>query len=156
MALSQGEVDAFMAADKVVPERPMKWGTRKSGHRWWRGPLEVGGHRVGEVYFNANPALPRSWTFKTIFHGTEVYRLDVHSGPSGHCNTACPDDFPRKVRTAEHEHVYIEGLGCKCARPIAGIETASDPEVFALYCERTRLTFEPTYTSPFVYAQLQI
>ena len=145
-----------MAADKVVRERPMDWQTRRSGHRWWRGPVEVDGHRVGEVYLNANPALPRAWNFKLLLRGVDVYRIDVRPGPSGHCNTACPAAFPRKVREPEHEHFYVEGLGCRCARPIEGIEAASDPEVFDLFCERTRLAFEPPYTSPFVHAQLQL
>lgn len=157
MSLSQGEVDVFMSAAKAVPgDGPMAWKTSPAEHRWWRGPVEVDGQRVGEVYLGANPALVRSFNFKLSFRGEEVYRLDIRPGPARHSNTGCPDTFPRKVRAKEHQHVFIEGRNTDCARPVEDLETANDIEIFAEFCRRTNLSFRPTYGSPLVNEPLRL
>jgi len=86
MDLSQAEVDAFMEAEKVVPDRPMIWAQATPREATWNGPLEVGGVGVGNLFLRANLAVDRHWTFKVLYHGTDVYRLDVRPPPVRHSN----------------------------------------------------------------------
>lgn len=160
MALAQADVDAFMAVEKVVPGNtatPMKWAAPVPTRRIWRGPVEVAGGRVGEIFLLANPSLPRAWTFKLDYHGEKVYRIDVKPAAARHCNLrACPEGFPNKVRNREHEHVYVEGLSDACARPIEGFESSDHRAIFDEFCRRARIVFNPAYISPLLLAQMQM
>jgi hypothetical protein len=161
MALSQEEVDEFMAAEKVVlgdPNEPMKWQAPVPSQRLWRGAVEIDGRRVGEITLYANPAMSRNWLFKLSYRGEEVYQIHVrpnqarHSNPPG-CSDKCPEG---KVRAREHEHVYVEGLGCRCARSIDGLGASDHRAILDEFCTRARLRFDPGYQSPLTFAQMEL
>jgi hypothetical protein len=161
MALTQAEVDEFMAAEKVVPRdpaAPMKWAAPVPSRRMWRGRVEIEGRRLGEVLLLANPSLPRAWTYKLDYRSEPVYRIDVKSGPARHPNpTRCPSDFPPgKVRGREHEHIYMEGLDCECARPLGGLGSSGHRAILDEFCTRARIRFLPGYESPLLFAQMQM
>ena len=121
----------------------------------WRGPIEVEARTVGELFLFVNPQHERAWLFKLILHNEEVYRWDVRPLPAGHNNPpGCPEGFPRKVRAPEHEHVWIEGIDCNCARPLDGIDPSSHEHMFVEFCKRTKVAFQPGYTP--ITAQLTI
>lgn len=147
--LSQQEADEFMGATKRTPspERPFQWDEAKLWARS-RYPVEVRAAQVGEVFFVASLEVPQHWTFKLEVRGEEVYRLDVR--PIGrHRNPPnCPVGFPRTVPESAHEHVYVEGLDMKCARPLANRDIANHAQCFTAFCTMAKLTFEPEYRPP--------
>ncbi len=150
-----------MGTEKVVPgdpAEPMKWQAPVAAQRLWRGPIEIEGRRIGEVVLFANPALSRAWNYKLAFRGEEVYRIDVRPAQARHSNpTGCPAGFSeRKVRAREHEHVYVEGLGCRCARALAGFGTSDHRAILEEFCTRAHLRFDPGYQSPLTFAQMQM
>jgi hypothetical protein len=164
VALTPTEVEEFMAAEKVVPgttadggSRRMVWEKPEPDRYFWRAPIEVEAARVGELFLFANPNFARAWTFKLSLQAEDVYRWDLRPGPSGHNNPPdCPEDFPRKVREAEHEHIWVADLDLKCARPLEGLSTSDHREIFALFCTRTRVRFEPEYVAPQAFEQLEL
>jgi hypothetical protein len=92
-----------------------------------RAPLEVDAVRVGELFLFINPAFDRSWSFTLSLRGEQVSRWDVKPTVSGHNNPrrGCPEGFGRKVRKPEHEHVWVEGLDCRCARALEDVDTSN-------------------------------
>lgn len=161
MALAQEDVDAFMAAEKLVPGDPsvaMKWAAPVPSRRLWRGPVEMEGRRMGEVILLANPSLPRAWTYKLDYRGEKVYRIDVRPSQARHRNPrACPARFPSgKVRSREHEHCYVAGLDCDCARPLEGFEASDHRAILDEFCRRAHIRFRPGYASPLLFAQMQL
>ena len=155
--LAQPEVDEFMAAEKVVPSvgQVMHWTTPVESKSLWRGSVEVDAHRVGEIIVSACPALPRAWHFKLCFHGDEVYRIDSASGPCRHSNPRNRHaSFPGKVSDIVHEHIYVEGLDCKCARGLPDLAASGHDAIFEEFCTRARLRFEPEYRPPQTFHQI--
>ncbi len=149
MGLSQAESDDFMLAEKVVSgSQPMKWHQPKPGGMAnWRGPIEIEAARVGEMILLVNPALSRSWCFKLSYRGEDVYRLDVRDRLSRHTNPRNrPLSFPAKLTDTVHEHLFVEGLDCKCAQPVEGLESSGHDAIFEWFCIRTHVRCEPPYT----------
>jgi hypothetical protein len=122
----------------------------------WRGPVEIEGRQMGQVILLANPSLSRAWTYKLDYRGENVYRIDVKPSPARHGNPrACPSDFPAgKVRSREHEHVYVQGLDCDCARPLAGLGSSDHRAILEEFCARANIRFLPGYASPLLFAQM--
>lgn len=153
-----------MSADKVVPARTasgatqlMSWERPQPDRAIWRAPIEVQAARVGELFLRVNPSFARSWTYKLSLGREEVVRWDVRPLPSGHNNPpGCPDGFPGKVREPEHEHVWVESLDLRCARPLEGLDTSDHRAIFEEFCERTRVRFEPVYVAPEAFEQLEL
>lgn len=148
-----------MAAEKLVPgTRRMEW--EKPGehrHYSWDAPIEVQAARVGELRLLANPKVPRQWSFSLLLRAEEVYRWDVRPKPSGHENPpGCPPGFPNKVPEREHEHVWVEGLACKCARPLGGLAASDHCGIFEAFCTRTHVRFEPEYIAPEAFEQMPL
>ena len=82
--LTQAEVDAFMAADKIVPSgSPLTWENPSPAQILWRGPVEVDSIQRGMVTLYANPTFPRSWSYKLSLHRDEIYRVECQdaAGP---------------------------------------------------------------------------
>lgn len=147
----QDEVDGFMAADKIAPARgrPFRWDERNAWANT-RNPVEVGAAQVGEVVLVTSVETPQHWSFILRYRGVEVYRLDVRPTENlgNHGNPANrPAGFPKRVRGA-HEHVYVEGLDVWCARPLDVPQAPNHEQMFRVFCERARLTFEAPYQSP--------
>lgn len=158
MGLSQGEVDRFMAAQKAVAEpSSLDWRQLSPTQLLWRGLVEAGGAQVGQVTLFVNPAFLRAWVFALSLHDEIVYQIHVRPLKAGHGNPpGRPDRFPRRVTSAEHEHLWIEGLETRCALPIDGCEQASHREMLDLFCNRARIDFRPTYVDPVKGVQLEI
>jgi hypothetical protein len=157
VALTQQEADDFMQAEKVVPgSMPISWAQPSGGgHAMWRGPVEVDGARVGEVVLLVNPALERGWYFKLSFRGEEVYRLEAKNQLCNHNNPRNrPDGFPSNVAEPTHEHVYIEGLDCRCAQPLGNLASSDHAAIFEWFCTRTHVRIEPPYTAPSIPYQM--
>jgi hypothetical protein len=155
--LSQGEVDEFMAAQKVVPSAsPIAWENRSLTQVTWQAPVEVDAVQSGTVFFYVNPTLPRRWSFKLSLHRVEIYRVDVkpmlrHSNPAGR-----PAGCPGKVTCAEHEHRWLDDLGLKCAWPLENLADASHERILGVFCERAHIDFRPDYSDPASGLQLEI
>jgi hypothetical protein len=156
--LSQAEVDDFMAAAKVVPgSHVMAWHQPVPSRSLWRGAVEVEAARVGEVILITNPAIARAWHFKLDYRGEEVYRIDCRSGRIRHTNPANrPNGFDPKVLDGVHEHVYVETLGCDCARGMPRLATSDHAAIFNEFCTRTHVLFQPTYRPPQAFHQLSM
>lgn len=156
VAPTQGEVDDFMAANKVVPTGPMAWEQKSKTQVLWRAAVEIDAAQVGMVTFYVNPTFPRRWTFKLSFHREEVYRLDVkpfvnHSNPPDR-----PKGWPGKVTEEVHEHRWFEGLDLFCARPLAGLSSADHRRILEAFCKQARIDLGPDYIDPVKGVQLEI
>lgn len=153
-----------MAAEKVVrgvttggAPRRIEWQKPEPDRYFWRVPVEVDAAYVGELMLFANPNFPRSWHFKLILRDEEVCRWDVAPPPTKHSNPpGRPDGFPGKVYDAEHEHVWVEGLDLKCARPLEGFSSSDHRAIFEAFCDRTNVRFEPDYVAPQAFEQLEL
>lgn len=158
MELSQGEVDEFMAAQKVVPsESSISWEERTSTQTLWQGPVEVDAVQLGLVTLYLNPQFERRWTFKLSFHSHEVYRLDVKPPPLRHSNPAeRPAGCPGKVTSPEHEHRWHEGLGLRCAYPLEDLSQEGYERILEVFCQRAGIDFRPRYVPPAKGFQLEI
>lgn len=139
-----------MAAAKVVPNRarPFVW---VNGGSWRRVrlPLESeSGAQNGEIVLVASVEEVERWVFKVLYRTEEVYRLDVREA-GNHPNPAnSPENFPKKVPEMVHEHVYCEGLGMKCARPLPSQIVGLHVDMFETFCDRARIECEPVYQAP--------
>jgi hypothetical protein len=155
--LTQGEVEQFMEAQKVVPSAsPIAWQTGSKTQVIWQAPVEVEAVQQGSVFFYVNPTLPRRWSFKLSLHRAEVYRVDVkptmrHSNPAGR-----PSGCPGKVTCPEHEHRWLKEFGLKCAWPLENLSDASHERILGIFCERARIDFLPDYSDPASGLQLEI
>lgn len=147
-----------MAARKIVPsESPMSWDERTSSQTLWQGPVEVEAAQVGLVTLYINPQFERRWTFKLSLHRHDVYRLDVKPPPIRHSNPPeRPDGCPGKMTCPEHEHRWHEGLGLRCAYPLADLSGESYRRILDVFCERARIDFRPQYVEPAKGFQLEI
>lgn len=147
-----------MAADKVVPaDAQMIWSKPEPSRYLWNAPIEVAAQLVGRLYLFSNPSLPRRWHFKLRLHSADVYRLDVRPIPGGHDNPpGRPDGFPKSVPDPVHEHVYVEGLDLRCARPVPGLEASDHRAIFEAFCARTNVRFDPVYVAPQAFEQGQL
>jgi hypothetical protein len=150
VALTQAEVDEFMACQKRVSARgrTMDWAMRGEYAAQWTAPIEVESEAVAQLFLNVLTNQPRYWQFKLRMAGEEVYRWDIRPKRGKHKNTGCPRGFPATVPEPEHEHLWIEGLACKCAKPLKGVSGTNHRETFAKFCTRIRLEFEPPYEAP--------
>jgi hypothetical protein len=148
--LSQGEIDAFMGARKVVPgDAPVVWDERSPSQALWQAPVEVEAVQVGLVTLYINPQFPRRWTYKVSLHGTDVYRVDVKPQPLRHSNPAGrPDGCPGKVTCSEHEHRWHDGFGLHCAYPLEGFADAPYERILEMFCQRANIDFRPRYVPP--------
>jgi hypothetical protein len=147
--LTQQEADEFMQAEKVVPGRePMTW-TQPSGRKGlatWRAGVEIDGARVGEILCLSNPAVERSWKFLLTYRGEQVYRLEAQNRRCRHHNPHnAPTGFPNRVTEQTHEHVFVEGLDCECARPLPELAASDHAAIFQWFCRRTSVRVEPPY-----------
>jgi hypothetical protein len=156
--LSQGEVDSFMAAEKVVPgDAPITWDERTASQILWQGPVEVEAAQVGLVTLYLNPQFARRWTFKLSFHDTEVFQVDVKPQPVRHSNPAGrPDGCPGKVTSSEHEHRWHAGFGLRCAYPLDGLSDAGHERILEVFCAHANIDFRPRYVPPVKGFQLMI
>ena len=152
MELTQGEVDDFMLAEKIVParrSRVIEWDCRTPDKCLWRAPIEVDAVRVGEIVLFVNPSFDRSWIFKLRYQEQTVYAWHVRPIPGNHPNPGGrPRGFPRKVPEPEHEHIWVKGLECSCAKPLPGLETSDHSATFQSFCKRTRVRCKPVYSPP--------
>ncbi len=126
----------------------MDWAMRGDYAAQWTAPVEVESEAVAQLFVHVLTNQPRYWRFKLRLAGEEVYRWDIRPKRGKHKNTSCPRGFPATVPEPEHEHLWIEGLGCKCAKPLKGISDTNHRETFAKSCTRVRLEFEPQYEAP--------
>lgn len=158
MELSQGQVDEFMAAQKVVPSAsPMAWKDESASQILWQAPVEVDAVQLGQVTFYFNPQFQRRWAFKLAMHRDEIYRVDVKEPPVRHSNPPeRPDDCPSKVTSPEHEHCWQEGLGLRCAYPLENLSRESHQRILEVFCERAHIDFRPQYAQPARGFQLEI
>jgi hypothetical protein len=156
--LSQGEVDDFMAAQKVVPSSsPIQWDERGPSQTLWQGAVEVEAVQLGLVTLYINPQFERRWNFKLSLHKNDVYRIDVKPPPVGHSNpTDRPDGCPGKVNCPVHEHRWHEGLDLRCAYPLENLSGEGYERILEEFCERARIDFRPQYIPPAKGFQLEI
>ncbi len=130
-----------MAAEKVVPaSATMKWLKPEPSRYLWNAPIEAQAQLVGRLHLFANPHFERDWHFELRLHSEDVSRLDVRPMRGGHSNPPNrPAKFPGSVPEPEHEHVWIAGLGLRCARPVPGLETSDHRATFEAFCARTHV-----------------
>jgi hypothetical protein len=161
MQPTRDEVDAFLAADKVVPgARQIEWEKGDPTRVFWTHAVQVDGAQLGLVRFHVNAQLPRSWLFKLLLHRAEVYRLDVKPTLANHGNgpkRRRPAGFPRKVTDPEHEHIWHEDhQNMDLALGITELRGSSHEECMREFCKRARIDFEPIYTDPTKGVQLPL
>jgi hypothetical protein len=139
-----------MACQKRVSrrERRMEWSMRGDYAAQWTAPVEVEAASIAQLFLHVLTNQPRYWLFKLRLGGEEVYSWHIRPIRGGHKNTGCPREFPPSVREPEHEHLWVDGLGCKCAKPLKGVSDTDHRETFAKFCTRARLDFEPPYEPP--------
>jgi hypothetical protein len=148
MAITREAVEAFLAAPKRVVARggEIRWTAISLDSLRWRAPVEVEATAQGMLWLLVNRSLPRTWNFKLELRGEAVsmwhFKPLVH-----HRNIGCPDDFPKRVR-GEHEHVWIEGRGMDCARPLKNLGSSSHEQVLRSFCERTNIDLQAVYRAP--------
>jgi hypothetical protein len=126
----------------------MSWHKQPEGVLW-KGPIEVGVARIGQITLYVNAVEERNWVFKLALQGEEVYHWHVRAF-ANHSNPPLgtrPDGFPREVRD-DHEHVWIEGLDCACALPIDLSDRQTYEHVFAAFCEKTNTRFDTPFAPP--------
>ena len=149
MALTQSEVDGFLAAPKAVSRHSdMRWvstGGSIDQYRW-RGRVEEGGVTKGILLLVVNRAVPRSWNFDLQLRGEEVYAWHFKT-PINHRNKGCPAGFPARVKVP-HEHLWLEGSGYQCARPLDDMATWSHHQVLDSFCQQSNIAFQPMYMDP--------
>jgi hypothetical protein len=126
----------------------MAWTMRGDYAAQWTAPVEVDAEAVAQLYLDVLTNETRHWRFKLRLAGEDLYRWDIRPTRGGHKNTGCPRGFPASVPEAEHEHLWVEGLRCKCAKPLKGVSDTNHRDTFAKFCARTRLEFEPPYEQP--------
>lgn len=146
-----------MAAQKIVPSATrggqvvsMSWQVVNDERVRWTAGVEVDAARVGQLFLFVNPQFERAWLFKLSLHAEEVLQWHARPLPSGHNNpvSGCPEGFARKVRSANHEHIWVENLDCRCARPIENFDLSTHERMFRSFCDRALIRFEPTYQTP--------
>ena len=145
-----------MAAEKAVSGAgAMHWTDPGESKSIWRGAVEIDARRLGEVVLSVSPALPRAWHFKLHLHGEEVYRIDSAPGPCRHSNPRNrPAEFAGKVLDTVHEHLYVEGLACRCARGLPHLVASEHDAIFEEFCARANLRFGPEYRAPRTFHQI--
>ncbi len=113
MAFTSSVVDEFLAASKTVPaSQRMGWRRRSDSIVFVRVGVDAGGATIGDLVMIVSLAVARDWNFKLVRRGEEVLRWDLTSPPARHSNPpGRPDRFPGKVRSLEHEHQWVDGLG---------------------------------------------
>jgi hypothetical protein len=151
VALSQGDIDVFIALPKeIAPRRRPKWTKRSEHVRTARLPLVSGGVLRGELLLVFHVDHARHWTFKLLRLGSEVLRWDAQPSPHSHSNPPSrPAGWPRKFRDRDHEHVWHPQLGMTLARPSAELEAAGDHAgAFVAFCERANIDPGNAYQPP--------
>lgn len=150
MALTQADVDQFLAADKsTAAGSRMRWISRNIHNRRCHVAVEAEGIRVGELILIANVALARHWTFMLLRRRAEILRWDLVMPPYRHRNPKmCGDGYPRVVRQLEHEHLWRDGCGTRCVRPVADLATSTHREAMDAFCERAKIKVQPPYDPP--------
>lgn len=151
MQLAQADVDAVISASKAVSDGArLAWRKRNEYMRVARVPVELRAIEVGEVLATVNVAHARWWSFKFTLRGVEVRRWDFlphppcrHSNPPGR-----PAGWPGKVRALEHEHVWFQGLGTDCARPLDGTQQLDHHEAYARFCHEIHIDPRKSYEPP--------
>jgi hypothetical protein len=160
VALTQEEVDDFLAAGKRVAMRLMEWKEVSRDMARWTAAVERDAVNVGTLHLLANRSVPRSWTFKLSQGREEV--LQWHFRPRGtptrHKNPrGCPSSFPPNVDSTEQEHEWAPGMACKCARNLpTSVRNADHEATLGRFCERARIEFATPYSPPPTGEQLSI
>lgn len=148
MALSQADVDDFIAAKKTAAG-PMRWISRNLHNRRSHVRLEADGARIGEIVLIVNLAFARDFSFALLRRREGVLRWDLTTAPYKHRNRgACGASFERVVRQLEHEHIWRPGLNLHCVRALAGLHEAPHSDVLSAFCERANITWATTYQHP--------
>ncbi len=114
---------------------------------------------AASIWLWVNTTVPRSWLFKLKLGREEVYQWHIRPGPPKHGNPPnCPRDrgFRAKVRTREHEHWWIDGLGLKCAKELKNVARLTHEMTLERFCKKMRIDFGPTYFEPFSGEQLSL
>lgn len=159
VALSQGDVDGFLALRKEIPSsRRASWGKRSEHVRTARLPVFSSGVQRGELLLVFHLDHARHWTFKLLRLGSEVLRWDAQPPPHSHSNPSSrPAGWPRKLRDCDHEHVWHPLLEMRLARPSPELEAAPDhAAAFVAFCERANIDPNNAYQPPPAGEQLRI
>ncbi len=152
MALTSRVVEEFLAAPKTVPaSQRMAWRKRNDSIVFARVGVEARGATIAELVMVVSLAVARDWNFKLVRRREEVLRWDLTAPPARHSNPpGRPDRFPGKVRSLEHEHQWVDGLGMTCAiaLDLGGAATADHRQALAAFCDRANITFQAIYQPP--------
>jgi len=152
VALTSSAVDEFLAAPKVVAaSQRMSWRRRNESIMFTRVAVDTGGVTVGELVMVVSLVVARDWNFKVLRRGEEVMRWDLTVPPARHSNPpGRPSRFPGKVRSLEHEHQWVEGLGMSCALALELPDAvkADHRQTLDAFCDRANITFEAIYQPP--------
>jgi len=151
VALSQRDVDEFIALSKEIPPaRRARWTKRSEHVRTARLPVVSSGVLRGELLLVFHADHARHWTFKLLRLGSEVLRWDAQPSPHSHSNPPSrPAGWPRKFRDRDHEHVWHSQLGMRLARPSEELEVASDhASAFVAFCARANIDPNSSYQPP--------
>lgn len=151
MALTQADVDAFMALRKEVPaSRTVRWRKRSEHVHIAQLPLVSGGIIRGELLLIFGVDHHRHWTFKLLHVGAEILRWDAQPPPNSHSNPPSrPAGWPRRFRRRDHEHVWHPDFGMRLARPSEELEEASNhASAFVAFCMRANIDHNNAYQSP--------
>jgi hypothetical protein len=159
VALSQGDVDEFLALGKEIPlAKRARWIKRSEHVRVARLPVVSRGVQRGELLLVFHVDHVRHWTFKLLRLGSEVLRWDAQPPPHSHTNPPPrPPDWPRKFRDRDHEHIWHPAFGMTLAQPSGQLEAAPDhATAFVAFCERANIDPGDSYQPPPSGEQLRI
>ena len=152
MAVTQADVETFLAANKSVAGSVLTW--RERGCDWliWDASVESDGLLRGRLYLEFNRSVPNRYSFTLYLHRPAIYGW--HFRPWGrHRNRrGCPPDFGTSARYP-HEQKWIEGIGFECARLLPGIEGLSHREHLEMFCDRANINLQPSYRAPLLAEQ---
>lgn len=106
----------------------------------------------GELLLLYNCRLPRHWTFKLSWRGTEVLRWDLHNPSQAvrHNNPRRyrPADAPRVVTSRVHEHLWDPQCEMSIARPLVDDGFGRFRPALDAFLERATLTLDGTLQDP--------
>lgn len=154
MALTQIDIDDFLAKAKLVPDRVLKWQTVGKDNARWVAPVQLDRVSVGTIDAVYGVSVPRDWCFKLRLHEEEILRWDFHCTlkPIRHKNkrrAQCPAPFKLNISSHEHEHCWTEGMGCFCARDLpTSLANADHKTALERFCDHCQIEFGPAYLDP--------
>ncbi len=104
---------------------------------------------IGSILFVVNIAVPRNWKAKICRGKAEVLMWHATMGANKHRNQKNrPNQYPGRVKSSTHEHVYENPPGEMMARALPGYEQASMKEFLMGFAKHVNVRVHQDFTAP--------